>query len=107
MLLLLLLLLIAVPLTGAMDGNFSKKHVKNAKDKSASLDAMQKTLTRKIVKESVAYSVLYTNSLYVLVSLFFSFFLLRNSEPYLNYALTSSFSAGLVWLISTAKPKTQ
>lgn len=54
--------------------------------------------------EATTFAIFYNNALFLAIVIFVSFFLLRTTNPALNYVLSVSGAGGLLALLSTAKP---
>jgi len=52
--------------------------------------------------EATTFSIFYNNSLYLVLLIVASFYLLKNFTPLLNYGLSVAFAAGLLALFSTS-----
>lgn len=54
--------------------------------------------------EATTFSIFYNNALFLAIVIFTSFYILRSTNPALNYVLSVSGAGGLLALLSTAKP---
>lgn len=54
--------------------------------------------------EATTFSIFYNNALFLAIVIFVSFYILRTTSPVANYTLAVSGAAGLLALLSTAKP---
>lgn len=55
--------------------------------------------------EATTFAIFYNNALFLAIVIFASFYLLRTTQPAVNYVLSVSGAGGLLALLSTAKPK--
>lgn len=52
--------------------------------------------------EATTFSIFYNNALYLAIIIFISFFLLKNSSPFINYIFSIGFASGALALFSTS-----
>lgn len=52
--------------------------------------------------EATTYSIFYNNALFLAITIFISFFLLKNSAPLLNYVFSIGLASGALALFSTS-----
>eukprot|EP01129_Flabellula_baltica_P007269 TRINITY_DN2807_c0_g1_i1.p1 TRINITY_DN2807_c0_g1~~TRINITY_DN2807_c0_g1_i1.p1 ORF type:complete len:196 (-),score=43.58 TRINITY_DN2807_c0_g1_i1:33-569(-) len=71
---------------------------KDAKEKREELRAVQETTMQ---YKAVAFSLIYNNLFYLMLSVFFSFYLFRSFGGLQNYVVALGAAAGLVYFAST------
>ena len=52
--------------------------------------------------EATTYSIFYNNALFLAITIFISFFLLKNSAPLVNYIFSIGLASGALALFSTS-----
>lgn len=52
--------------------------------------------------EATTYSIFYNNALFLAITIFISFFLLKNSAPLVNYIFSIGLASGVLALFSTS-----